>query len=78
MTNPAAVDYPSPDIQVENHFTLFLIWPLSTRGESWIQENVSQDSQRFGNALAVEPRYVADIMQGMSADGLIFARRSAR
>jgi hypothetical protein len=70
-TAPASDPGPSkPDIRVENHFSLFLLWPLSERAEIWIQENVSEDRQRFGDALVVEPRHVSALTNGMVADGL--------
>lgn len=62
-----------PDLRVENHFSLFLLWPLSERADVWIEENVSEDRQWFGTALVVEPRYVTALVEGMISDGLILA-----
>jgi hypothetical protein len=60
----------TPDIQVENHLSLFLIRPLSERARAWIAGNVQTEAQYFGSALVVEPRYVADLLEGMVAAGL--------
>lgn len=68
----------SPDIRIESHFSLFLVWPLSARAISWLRENVNRECQRFGSALVVEPRYVNDIISGMTDDGLLLTRRAAR
>ena len=59
-----------PDIRVEDHLSLFLVRPFSERGESWIRENITQDSAWFGDALVVEPRYVGALLTGMIVDGL--------
>ena len=60
----------SPDVKVENHGTIFLFWPCSEQGETWIAENVQEDAQWFGNALVVEHRYARDLASGMLSDGL--------
>ena len=59
-----------PDIQVENHFSLFLIRPLSDRARAWIQRFVQPDALYFGSALVVEPRFVGDLIEGMVTSGL--------
>jgi len=61
-----------PDFLIENHFSLFLLWPLSSLAHAWIHENVSEDRQWFGEALVVEPRYVSALIVGIVADGLTF------
>jgi hypothetical protein len=63
-----------PDIGVGNHFSLFLIRPFSEQGEAWLRENVCQDSQWFGDALIVEPRFVGALLEGMIANGLTLLR----
>ena len=61
----------SADISVENHGSVFLISPQTTKGEHWISENVNAEPrQYFGRAVACEPRYVSDIVRGAIADGL--------
>ncbi len=60
-----------PDLRVENHLSLFLLWPLTDRAGVWIEENVSEDRLWFGTALVVEPRYVTTLIEGMTLDGLI-------
>jgi hypothetical protein len=60
----------SADFSVENHFTIFLLRPLTPAAESWIDEHIAEDAQYFGNAIVVEHRYIADIVQGIQNDGL--------
>jgi hypothetical protein len=47
------------DVNVMNHGSLFLFQPRSDEAKSWLDENVSTESQWFGEALVVEPRYAA-------------------
>ena len=58
------------DLIFENHFSLFLVRPVTEAGREWLSAAVSDDAQWFGGALVVEPRYVEDIALGADADGL--------
>lgn len=58
------------DIQLQNHGSIWLVRPVTDAGQNWIDENVTGESQWFGGALVIEPRYVGDIVEGMQADGL--------
>ena len=66
------------DIRVENHGSLFLLRWLTPEGENWIADNCGEPEgehylnprQFFGRALVVEPRYVADIVNGAREAGL--------
>lgn len=80
MTASQLTEASKSDIFIENHFSLFLVWPLSSRAENWIEENVSHDCQWFGMALVVEPRYLRALIEGMLADGLslVGERRAAQ
>lgn len=62
------------DVVIENNGSVVLVRPLSDRAFAWIQENVHVEQwQWFGRAVSVEPRYVADLVAGMQADGLVVA-----
>jgi hypothetical protein len=61
------------DIRVENHGTICLLRPKSRAGKRWIKEHLAPTAepwQWLNDALSVEPRYVADIVEGARADGL--------
>jgi hypothetical protein len=63
---------PPPDIFVENHGSISLLRPISSVGQSWLQENViGEETRLFGNAVVCEPRYVADIVFGARGEGLV-------
>jgi hypothetical protein len=55
------------DVQVENHGSIVLVRPLSDEAASWLHENT--DGTWWGGALAGEPRYVDDLLEGMLGDG---------
>jgi hypothetical protein len=59
------------DVEVSFHGSINLLTPLSRRAEDWLAENVGdEENQWWGDALVTEPRYTADIVQGMIDDGL--------
>lgn len=59
------------DISVENHGSICLVRTHTRAGRSWIKDNVQDDAQYLGDALAVEPRYLDNLVAGMRADGLV-------
>jgi|SRR5579862_1273185 len=63
---------PPPDISVENHGSIFLLRPISSVGQAWLQENViAEETRIFCNAVVCEPRYVIDIVLGARAEGVV-------
>jgi len=58
------------DVVVSGGGSIYLIDWLTAKGKAWIAENLPNDAQRLGNSVAVEHRYIGDIVQGMIADGL--------
>ncbi len=61
------------DVTVQNHGSIFLFVPETDSAREWLTENVGGEAQYFGDALVVEPRYAADLAEGMQADGLVLA-----
>jgi hypothetical protein len=62
---------PTPDILFENYGSLFLLRPVSAVGQTWLDENISDDALTIGGAVACEIRYVEDIFLGAIGDGLV-------
>ncbi len=58
------------DIVIRDHVSIVLLETLTIRAHEWLVEH-TQDAQWFGEALAVEPRYVADIVNGAVEEGLV-------
>ena len=62
-----------PDLRVDIHGTIVLLTPLTAKAGRWIDDNVEIESwQRFGDVIAVEPRYVGGLIAGAIQDGLEF------
>jgi hypothetical protein len=59
-----------PDLLVSGGGTVYLLHPTSRRGRRWIADHIRDDAQCLGSAVAVEHRYIADIVTGAIADGL--------
>ena len=59
-----------PDFRCENHGSIFLLYPLSESAQSWIEENLPSDAQWFGNAVAIEHRYIWPVLDGIQNDGM--------
>jgi len=62
-----------PDATVENHGSIALLRPHTRAARDWVRDNVEDTAHYFGAALAVEPRYVAGLVEGMTAAGLVIA-----
>lgn len=60
---------PTPDFEVENHFSIFLLRPLTPAAESWIDEHIPEDAQYFSNAVVVEARCFWAILEALQAEG---------
>jgi hypothetical protein len=50
--------------------SIVLVRPLSEAAEAWLAEHIADDAMWFGGALAVEPRYIEALIDGMVEDGL--------
>jgi len=59
------------DLIFENHGSLFLIRPVSSAGQSWLDENVGDENTlTFGGAVVCEPRFAPDVYRGAIEAGL--------
>jgi hypothetical protein len=58
------------DLSVRDEGTIFLLTPETAWGEEWIAEHIPDTAFRFGGAIVVEHRYIADIVAGAINDGL--------
>ena len=51
--------------------TVFLLHPETTEGQHWIDQNLCPEPWQFmGNSVAIEHRYISDIVDGAREDGL--------
>lgn len=59
-----------PDIRFEHHGSVSLMFHMTPAGRDWIKEHTPEDASTWGHAIVVEPRYVQDIVNGATVDGL--------
>ncbi len=63
-----------PDVSVQNHGSICIINFTSKNAQAWREEHIPEEAQCWGqHGVAVEPRYVGDILEGIQNDGLIIA-----
>lgn len=68
---PASADF---SIEGEGCFSkVYLLRPLTPAAFEWIADHIPEDAQRLGDAIAIEHRYIADIVVGIQNDGLAVA-----
>ncbi len=63
-----------PDVTVQDEGSIFVLYPQTDNGETWIEENLCQNDspQIWGcKGVVVEHRYVSAILQGMVRDNLV-------
>jgi hypothetical protein len=58
------------DFEVRNEGSIWLLRPVSQAGRDWAGEHIPADALRFGGAIAVEHRFIGDILDGIAGDGL--------
>lgn len=58
------------DVRVINHGSVWVLYFESERARIWRGEHIGDDAMGWGpNGIAVEPRYVAPIIEGLRAEG---------
>jgi hypothetical protein len=60
------------DFKLEDHGSLFLLRPLNSAAKEWMGEHLPMDNpetQFWGDAIVIEPRYVVPIVDGIVGDG---------
>ncbi len=58
------------DVTIQNEGSIYLAHLNTDAAREWVNENVSDESQYFGQALVVEPRYLDNLIAGMCEAGL--------
>jgi hypothetical protein len=62
----------TPDFQVENHGSIFLLIPLTPSARAWVDDHIGRDNgyQPHYPTVVIEHRYIADIVAGIQDGGL--------
>ena len=58
------------DFTLHNEGSIALLTPISEAGTEWVSQHIPEDAMRFAGAVVIEHRYVADIVAGITGDGL--------
>lgn len=58
------------DFVVAGGGTVYLLIPKTDAARAWRNDNLPGDVQMLGNGIAVEHRYISDILDGIKNDGL--------
>jgi hypothetical protein len=58
------------DATFEDHGSIWLIDPITPAAKTWLDDNITGHMDWFAGSLAVEPRFVWELIEGMQADGL--------
>jgi len=62
----------TPDSELENHSSIFLLCPLTETARTWLEGNIGSDNgfQPHWPTVVVDHRYIQDIVRGIQDDGL--------
>jgi hypothetical protein len=59
------------DFSVANHGSVLILYALTDAARAWVDEHIPEDAMTWGhNGTVVEPRYIANIVEGIRAAGL--------
>jgi hypothetical protein len=58
------------DFEIFGGKTVYLLHPLTPEAHDWVAEHLPADALHLGDAVAVEWRYLRNVVGGAVADGL--------
>jgi hypothetical protein len=58
------------DFEIFGGGTVYLLHPLTPEAHDWVAEHLPADALHPGDAVAIEWRYVGNVVGGAIADGL--------
>jgi hypothetical protein len=58
------------DFEVIGGPSVYLLRPMNDGARSWAEEHLPEDRTTWGGAIAVEHRYIDDIVAGIRGDGM--------
>lgn len=68
-------EIPGSDFVVRDEGTIWLFTPVTPAAFDFLAEHIQSDAQYFGSSLAVEHRYVYDLLIGFREHGLRAVRQ---
>jgi hypothetical protein len=61
------------DFTVANHGSIFLLTPRTPAAFAWVEAHIPDDAQTLGLSIAIEHRFIVDLVEGILGDGLVVA-----
>ena len=59
------------DFELQDEGSIVVLHPRNDAAGDWLYEHLdSSEIQWWGGGVVIEPRYLADILEGIKADGL--------
>lgn len=61
------------DFLIENHGSIILLRPLTDAARNWVEEFIGAENgfQPYFPTVVIEPRYLADVLDGVHESGLM-------
>lgn len=60
---------PGPDYRVSGGGSIYLVHPQNDAAAKWLSDHVSDEASWLGRGLAVEHRYIGDLVENLRNDG---------
>lgn len=64
---------PQPDFRLDDHGSIIVLTPMSSAAKDWREAHLPEDAMTWGPGVAIERRFVGDILSGITEDGLTVA-----
>ena len=68
MTSPLEKE---PDFYCENNGVVFLLRPITESAQSWVKQNLPEDTQWFGDNVIVDVSRIWAILTSIQESGLV-------
>jgi len=72
METRSDINLSGSDFSLANHGTIFILTPLTADATDWTDTNLPAGCLQWAGGLAIEHRYIRDILTGLCGDGLSF------
>lgn len=63
-----------PDFLYRDEGSIILLLPQNETAQDWTGENLQTEPWQDKRAIAIEPRYFTDILEGIQAEGMVIER----
>lgn len=61
------------DFAIAHHGSICILTPLTKEAKVWVDDNLPDDALSWCGGVAIEPRYVDSVIDGIATDGLSLA-----